>query len=318
MFFKLKFPIIFFSILLGVFLFSNSPARAVCSEPGASGYLVCEDWDTLDMPPTTSTCSSSCPDTQGSYCCPCSRETIWPWKSGPTWHGWWPVDYGRGTCGELSTSIKHSGTRSLHRIKPLGVEDGQDLEITWANSTNVYIRFYLYYDAATAASLTTADPGTHFMYTIEGDRYIFLDFDNNGEIQNGNYYDQGIPATLGLDTYNPDTAIANNTAPRGERNYFVVHDHGEEWLCIELNFNCTNDTVSMWINGVQQVNNYSFQLPNTVGSWRIAAFSNDTSHRHDFWIDDFVVSTSYIGPRNDSQPPPDTIPPAAPSGLTIS
>jgi len=130
-----------------------------------------------------------------------------------------------------------------------------------------------------------------------------LDFDDFGELDSqGRYWDTDERGRLTLVSYDPEVTIANNMKPRGEREYFYLDEHPDEWILVEFMMDFANDRVSLWINEIQQVNNYPMDFMNTSASLvEISGFTLDTSRAFDYFIDDFVVSTSYIGPRRESE-----------------
>jgi len=288
MFFKLKFPIIFSLIFLRVFLFSDFSARAVCSEPGASGYLVCEDWD-QDTPPTSP----------------------WPCTSGPSFHEWDPSDF--HLCNALSTSIKHSGARSYHIIKTVGEQGTIDLYHSAGSVTSAYIRFYLYLPTGSATCVGNFW-GAHFMFiNTATEAQCSLDFRN--------YPNSGWPPAdpegvyLSVHTYTPgEEQIGHNTAAP----VFDWKSHENEWVLVEWYINLSTKKTSLWINQVQQVNDYTMQFPySTADDVIFSGFScpASTDCEINYYVDDVVVNTNYIGPRQTSA---DTTPPSPPSGVSVS
>ncbi len=290
---------VLFVLLFPVFLIAlpNSIAYAACTESGT--FLVCEDWDS-GTPPTCA--PSSC--TGSTACCPTGT---WPWKGGPAWNGWAPQNYGSGQCGELTTTRAHSGTRSLLQKKRAGSTDTVDLRYSFSPSKVIHIRFYLYLPRATASAI--GGPGQHFIFLeMMNAAECTLDFQVCGEQVGSNYYDCDIGNLLLVHSYNPEIMIANNMAPRGRRNYFYLKDHPDEWILVEWRVDLNNNTTSLWINEVQQVDNYPITFDFTsAGLVEISGFTLNTTNAFEYYIDDFVVSTSYIGPRRsgsaDSTPP---------------
>jgi hypothetical protein len=266
-------------------------AYAVCTEPG--NFLVCEDWD-AGTPPTCSptTCSGS------SACCPTGT---WPWRGGPAWNGWVPQNYGTGQCGELTTARAHSAPRSLLQKKRVGSTDTVDLRYAFPDSKVIHIRFYLYLPRATATAI--GGPGQHFIFLeMMNAAECTLDFQVCGEQVGSNYYDCDIGNLLLVHSYNPEIMIANNMAPRGSRKYFYLRDHPDEWILVEWRVDLNNNTTSLWINEIQQINNYPIDFSfSSAGQIEISGFTLNTSNAFEYYIDDFVVSTSYIGPRRESE-----------------
>ena len=296
-----------FSILSIITIFSLFPffAFAVCSEPNASQYLVCEDWDT-DTPPnvnwpcTRGNLNSHCnPNTPGTCCYP--------------WHGWSCTDSAASDDekSQVTTERAHSGTKSLRETSQLvlGTERaGTDIYHSISgHPTSVYIRFYVYVEN---------------FDNITAGHFIFLNSASGAEasIDWRDCTDQGYRTCSGMymapHSYGPEVWQANNNQPSA----FNWLNHTNEWVLVEVKFDFGNHQAEMWINGIEYLHNWSVNFDWStiediiISGWRSLGTSNDQS----YWIDDVVVSTSYIGPRNDSQPLPDTTPPSPPSGVMVS
>ena len=79
----------------------------------------------------------------------------------------------------------------------------------------------------------------------------------------------------------------------------------------------TNDEVSMWINGVQGVDEASMTISQSAFySIILSGFSSYLRDKTwDYYIDDIVVSDSYIGPTEGSE---EEDPPSAPNNVRIA
>jgi len=329
------------AIIIVFFLFSflANSALAVCSEPNASQYLVCEDWDTGTPPIITPTeaCSSSIPNS----CCPTGT---WPGCNpnhnpacaiGTIWHNWIPGEYGTGECGEItntsgaSDTIKHSGRSSYlirKRAHPSSVDGSTvDISIDIPSSPVVYIRFYIYIPSTNITGLGMQ--GGHFMFINSSVwAQLTLDFSHNGQVDTGGYCDSlGGPFLDVVSGADERTAYNMSGVCQGSprlssppRTYFNWLDHTNEWVLIEWKLDMTSQLQSFWINGVQQVSNWPVAVPSwsSVYSIILSGFQNNANdYNIKYYIDDFVVSTSYIGPRQTSS---DTTPPSPPTGISVS
>jgi len=264
-------------VFLAVFpLFSlllpPTPAAAECGETG--NYLVCEDWD-VDSPPTVP----------------------WPCNRGPQWHGWEPADYSSAGCSEISSIIKHSGTRSYRIKKATGTQSTIDLyKAVPGAPASVYLRFYVYLPAG-SATCAGRYWGAHFLFlNTATTAECSLDFRNCPHKDYCGNAPEG--AYLVAHTYTPGENWEghNTNAP-----YFNWVDHENEWILVEWYVNLTTKKTSLWINENLLVDNYSMQFPYTsVSDVIFSGFAAQTGCSIDYYVDDIVVSTSYIGPRGAS------------------
>lgn len=247
---------------------------AACTESGS--YLACEDWDS-DTPPTN-----------------------WPYRGGPTWHGWTPANY---LCSDPNKSLvtserAHSGSRSLRQTSQYinGERPATDISYSIPASSVVHIRFYVYLTS-------TAD--------ITAGHFIFINTASAAEIALDwrDCTDQTYRTCGGMylvpHSYGPEVWNANNlgTSP------FNWRAHLNQWVLVEWRVDLRNDLTSLWIDETPQLVNWNVDWSDAsasdiiISGWRSLGSTNDQS----YWIDDFVVSTSYIGPRGASGV--DTLPP---------
>ena len=107
-----------------------------------------------------------------------------------------------------------------------------------------------------------------------------------------------------------------------DNTYWSIYDHEDEWVCFEWYINNNDHTTKLWIDG-------DLWLKSTpdMFTWGEDGHFDDgfnkiifSNYRHDetfpntLYIDDVVVSTSYIGPRAE---PPELALTGAPADQSI-
>jgi hypothetical protein len=286
-----KFRNICFLLFLVCFIFSsNTMSWAECSETG--DYLICEDWD-----------SGTPPDP-------------WPTQDGGTWHDWTPADYGGGDDGDITEIRSYSGQRSLVQLKASGKKSTVDIEhVISDNPTVVYVRCYVYLLSGEIGNLGSY---VHFIF-LNGasSAECCLDFRGrsqefckpncigpnglNGE--DGSGYDWSGHVMLAPHTYNPeDWVVETEGVP------FFWEEHTDEWVLVEWKVDFANDKTSLWINEILYTDNYNMDFgPSSATKIILSGYGQSTSGDVHYHIDDVVVSTSYIGPKDGG--PPNTTPP---------
>jgi hypothetical protein len=305
-------------------LFPTDAAAVEPICPGGSSpnpnIIFCEDWD-------EGTPTPGFPNTRGL-----------------SWNGWWTQDAG-GTEGfsELSTTVRHSGTRSLHQVKKASENAVRDQIRTFAPTSEIRIRFYVHFDASYANFCTGQDCDyVHFMFlqsALSG-RGVRLDIlpDVNRTSANP------IPDL----TYPwPPTCYHADASPRGyfgissPSNYtgayaykgvtqgrndlcFDVRENLQQWVLVEWAYkivSVTEGRVSLWIDGVEMMRD-ELLPPDpdymTIDKLILSGWmSTLRDYEVGFYIDDIVVAKNYdfaIGPIGS---PIDTLAPAAPSNLQV-
>jgi len=287
------------------FYVAQQQACDYCSEQNCADYLICEDWET-GTPPDP-----------------------WPIEGGKTWHGWTPANYGNcpnDIClGDISNEYAHSGNRSLLQWKQAGGKSAVDLEYTFPDTGVIYVRFYLLIPNQMELNSTVTN---HFMFvntaTIAA---CGMEFKHCGELNIAYGYNPYIDCSsvLGSGNYVIDVStteshasgeefIANNqdipVQDGGNRNYFILQEHIGEWILVEWKVDFINDITSLWINEEAHVTNYSYSTRvypyDSAHSIIFSGYAQNLETEMHYYIDDIVVSTSYIGPKNRG---PDTTPP---------
>ncbi len=302
-----KFRNICFLLFLLCFIFSsNTLSWAECSETG--NYLICEDWDT-GTPPDP-----------------------WPTQDGATWHGWIPADYGGGDDGDVTGIRSHSGQRSLVLLKGDGEKSTVDLgHAIPGNPPVVYVRFYVYLpseeiwnigsfahlvflNSASSAECCLDFRGRSFGFCKPTDRNPsnccpynegYSDPNRPCHGENAKGYEWTGHVMLAPHTYGPeDWAVETEGVP------FFWEEHTDEWVLVEWKVDFANDKTSLWINEIPYIVNYDMDFSWTSGTSVVfSGFTQNTSGNIHYHIDDIVVSTSYIGPKDGGPPNEDSTSP---------
>ena len=274
---------------------ATTPATAASSSPEAicpggtnpnPNVLLCEDFDS-DAPPTNP----------------------WPCKNSPTWHGWVPSNYGGPlSCNTVNASTPHSNARAYGISKLSGTNDTVDIEHTLpGNYPAVNIRFYMYIPAGSASEIMNTS-SIHFLFVGPNNAaYSAIDFRRrsasycgtacpspNTRGENNSGYKWVDHTMLAIHTYTPseDWVVETEGTP------FFWEQHENEWHLVETRFDFANSRVSMWIDENQIVKDYPMVFPySSVNILSFSGYGNITTTSYGINIDDFVVSTSYIGPR---------------------
>jgi len=294
-----KFRNICFLLFLLCFIFSsNTLSWAECSESG--NYLICEDWDS-GVPPTN-----------------------WPEKGGVSWHGWTPAGYGPEFDNLVIDTYHHSSMRCLDQYRASGSKSCGDLSHTIAgNPTVVYIRFYLNIPESAGASL--GDYRSHFLFlNTASSARVALDIagrsreycaghcpanppysndDGKGEHNSG--YEWKDHIMLSPSTRPPTVSVVET-----EGTPFFFEDHFDEWVLVEWKVDFVNKKTSLWVNEIPYIIDYDMDWPYSYATKLIiSGYSNYTASSIHYYIDDIVVSTSYIGPKDSGPPNEDATPP---------
>jgi hypothetical protein len=236
-----------------------------CTESG-SGWLICEDWDDHD---------------------PAPPNANWPCEDCASWHGWQPNDTNMSTINAISAVDSHSGVYSLKcENETDGSEHpGCDIDKSLPTHPNpAYIRFYMNVAVASGTQ-------THLFFLNEtGTADASMDFRGcatSAYNDCNNFY-------LVPHVYNSEYWIAYNNG----HTPFDWLDHIGEWHLVEIKADFSADVCSIWIDG-------NYVLEDAAVDWnvpesylyaiRISNWNNNGNNR--IYIDDIVVSTSYIGPR---------------------
>jgi hypothetical protein len=279
--------------LLVVFVFM------IHSSPNShADVFISENWDSGTPPPGFPCWESEC-------------------GSNHTWHGWSETDsnhHEEGNDCELSTSIYHSAPRSLHQVRSANQYRviNQLHDIT-ESPTKIYLRFYIYFT------------GNWESFNEGGEsEFVHLIFTNTALSGTGfrlnlrhhvsNSYEYECSSGMFLAFQDGSNEGGSGTAYEP---CFNIKDHLQEWICFEIMMDATNDEVSMWINGVQGVDEASMTISQSAFySIILSGFSSYLRDKTwDYYIDDIVVSDSYIGPTEGSE---EEDPPSAPNNVRIA
>jgi hypothetical protein len=189
----------------------------------------------------------------------------------------------------------------LNLIKGSGYKGVTDLEHAIAgNPSRVFVRFYLRIASGQVQNIGSFAHAV-FLNTASSAE-IALDFRRCGEV-NGGYFDcNNGTHLLAIHSYSPEVWIANNQKARGVRDYFIWENHENEWVCVEWMVDLGNDLTSLWINGEPHVIDFPMDFSSSSASSVIfSGFTQSTSGEINYYYDDIIVSTSYIGPKGEIQ-----------------
>jgi len=148
------------------------------------------------------------------------------------------------------------------------------------------------------------------MNTTSGEIYLGF-FPGSGSFKNGYM-------AIGVSTW---TTILSGA------NFQTIRDGN--WHCLEFEMDITNSVFNLWVDGVKKYANSSYSY-GSIGTFRgLQHFSigntlDHTGKWQSSWqameLDDFILSTTYIGPDSDSSSQDintDNNPPANPTGIQI-
>ena len=293
-----KHYLLYIFIFLLFFFVSVNSVYAVCSEPNASQYLVCEDWDSGTLPTTCSVV----PCGLSGYCCP---GGTWPCRSDHDstpydyWHDWQPQVYNDGQCGEITNAKAVSSARSYLIKKRAGVNDGSvDIEYLYPHTSKVYMRQYIYVPCSTA----NIQPMGHRMFVGAWSPGLpfFDDSDcryarQSQGIWNCNNEGRTQPA---LTTYEAGSASYILAADTGITPYYW-DQNCDKWSLIEFMIDYPNQKASIWINGQYYVKNAFWPSQTVTDLSSIKFCYSDLWHTNSYQernIDNFVIDDNYIGP----------------------
>lgn len=258
----------------------------------------------------------------------------WPCKNAPTscthstFHGWYneTVDYCRDfpewASTGLSTTKAKSGARSFFQYRKAGVSESCDIRWDFSQPypTNIYIGFWLHLDSnfINFNTPTTREPSYHFFFTNSAQSLTGLRINLLAKVPWTSSWQcgpgrGGIPSTqpyafFSVQDYDREWPVG--TYPAGCYNLL---EHLNEWVWYEFNLNANTNTVKIWSNGtlvyqgtdrITQTNFTYIMLSNYMSS------EDGTGFATSYYIDDFTVSDSYIGPGEKTAP-------NSPTGLRV-
>ena len=163
-----------FSVLV-MFLFISmfwESARAqtcdYCSELNCEDYLICEDWESDDP--------GDFPHTKNSY-----------------FHDAHAGNYGRPEDNRITNEIAHSGLRCLKLQKSTSSKGGGDVEFSFPNQDEIYVRWYYYFPEGWCEGFDNCRSGHLVFVNTAYHGYLRIDNFNN--------------YALGMDLPNVETGI---------------------------------------------------------------------------------------------------------------
>jgi hypothetical protein len=248
-------------------------------------------------------------------------SAYWPCKLAPSgrcdsnleFRGWWsPLGsdcrYTYEANTGISTTKAYSGTRSFYNFRAAGYSDSCDIvyNLPAPYPTKIYIRFYLYLDSNFINFNTpvSREPSYHLLFTntahsMTGLRVNLLAGVPWTSPWQCGHSRGGVPSTqpfafFSVQDYDREWPVG--TYPAGCYNLL---QHLNEWLCVEFMMDANTNTVQMWVNEtlvyqatdrITQTNFTRIIFSNYMSSEGGSGF--DTG----YYIDNIVVSDSYIGP----------------------
>lgn len=256
----------------------------------------------------------------------------WPCKSAPTsctrsaFNGWYneTVEY----CSDfpewantgLSTTRAKSGTRSFYQYRKAGVSESCDIlkNLSQPYPTNIYVGFWLYLDSnfINFNTPTAREPSYHLFFTNSAQSQTALRINILSKVPYtsphlcgaGENYPNQPYAFFSVQDYDREWPVG--TYPAGCYNLL---EHLNEWVWYEFNLNANTNTVKIWANGtlvyqgtdrITQTNFTYIMLSNYMSS------EDGTGFATSYYIDDFTISDSYIGPGEKTAP-------NSPTGLRV-
>ena len=257
-----------------------------------------------------------------------------PNSPGASWNGWTTATYNEGQgYSELSTNIKHSGTKSLYQLKRANENFVLDQIRNFNPTTEIRIRFYVYFDADYANYHTAgSNDNVHFMFLQSGlsGRGVRMDIVEyvSKTVCGSCPYEPPYTYPWTPGTY--PTCVASEAGyfsiaspsgygstfygvTRGQPNLcFNVKDNLERWIEVEWAYkiNSVQDgRVSLWIDGVEMMRD-ELLPPDpsymTISMMMISGYlSQGRNYDLGFYIDDITMTDDYdieIGPLNGEPP----------------
>jgi len=237
--------------------------------------------------------------------------SAWPCKNLPngctsqSFNGWAPKDYGcnetDGKDSGLSTTIYHSPPRSYYQKRAANQYSTCDIwkSLPQPYPTKIHMRFYVYFTNNWQNFDNPPGPTAEFVHLLftnstrsgVGFRFNLLDISSTEYL-----YEcySGTKPQMYLNIEDNSTGGKRGTAPYDCWNFY---DHLNEWICVEIMADAENDKYGLWINGDMKVNNVTTTITQTnFAKIIISGFSSYLKNwTGDFYIDDIIVSDSYIG-----------------------
>ena len=249
----------------------------------------------------------------------------WPCQDFPNepcpdrpYNGWEPDSY---TCDESvvtgsqqSSAQSHSGSYSFYQKREANEYKVCDIwhDIT-GSPAKIYIRFYMY----------LTGNWTNFN-AAEVSEFIHLIFTNSAVSGTGfrinlrHHSDDDYEYTCYTGSNNIYVSIqdGSDSGPAAAwSNCYDIYDHLGEWVYVEVMADASNNLVSMWVGDQAIFEDFSMTISQAnFTKIAISGFSSNLrSWQGDFYIDDFVVSTSRVG-----RSAPSTVRSAALTGTIVA
>jgi hypothetical protein len=268
--------------------------------------FIIENWDT-GTPPTNWPCQKAALNQKCS-----ETDSFGGWVNAA---GYYCDDTAANPGWEntkLSSTYAHSGTYSF-RMYRSSQTNGSSCDIrhllTEPYPTAIYVRFYIYFPSSMTSynTPTTQEPFTHFLFTNSafsgtGFRMNLLSkvpYTSPWQCASGI---GGVPAGIPYMWFNCEVG---NTSCKVGAPYdcynLIAPSNLNRWQCVEFYFNASTNKMSIWIDGDKKVNEVSVPISTAQSNFKWLQFSAfesqlPTRYNMDYYIDDIIVSDSYIGP----------------------
>jgi hypothetical protein len=247
----------------------------------------------------------------------------------------WDVTCTSGPCpadssGDIITSPVHGGSKALRYTFPTGDTGSTDrihISRSFTGSDEIWGRFWMRWDDIVPGSRRTCtSPGDNCMkihyYNAAGNDVISAYF---GTVFSGGMTTSPsftVQRNFNVTCPNGNTGPTCNYPPNTDGMSFPY----SQWVCTEYHLKMntvgvSNGVVEVWLGGVQTVQ-YTNQIFRDAGSaasqWKYMQVYRQGGSNLYRYEDDFMLSNSgRVGCGGAPPLPTDTIPPTAPSGVTV-
>jgi hypothetical protein len=246
----------------------------------------------------------------------------WPAFFGASYEEWEPSRINESAYSdacELSATVYHSGPRSLKIRRDAGKNGTVDIWYTLPQAlTKMYLSFYCYFDPQGWSS----NPGYNIPYTENGAvvHFVFLnsaiaptpspiDFiqytNTQGwpptclDVTNG-----GVYPSFGSTNYDGNNSYEHYGSDAG--NCWNVRTHTGRWFHFEFMWDLDNHRCTMWIDGERKIDSefyrYGMSAITKIGFSGWVSQAAQTGFAAIHYIDDIVISESYVGPSDQVNP----------------
>jgi hypothetical protein len=284
--------VIVFFVILG-YVFCTSAAESSVGK----NFLMAENWDTGSPP------------------------ADWPSCKGASWNGWKPKDYDCDlpALGGLSSKIFYTPPRSLHIGRADGAKTSMDFSYDFTPVRKVHLRMYLYFDHSFANTNGREDQ-CHFIlfnftraFTGMGvdlrrysDQYNSWPPICNPENRHKLFFTLRSTANCGTGGHSGgEDAYGSSSASK----CWNILDNLGKWILFEVMWDLPGKRGKIWVDEDLIIDREICQTNvNDISKVHLMLWDSTNTTQHDVYIDNIVISESYIGPM----PQDPVTPPRAP------